>query len=130
MKKEHPKQYNSEKQVKLRRQSWLAATALTVIFVAMIAFLGIRNAKQIVNIREDIEECAYITYVGDYYISPNGTPGRRSYGWRTVSFGDAGYASLYVDYWEGWLSDVGDFEGTVIYGEHSLIVVYIDGDET
>ena len=126
MKKKHPTQFASKKQIKIRRQSIWASIALTVICVGVMMFFGFDVRNTISDINKDIEENAYVTYVGDYYIN-SVISGRRNQlydRWLTVDLDNYDYAYIYVNSFFNALSmEEGEFKGKVVYGKNSLIIV-------
>lgn len=129
MKKKDPKKYNSKKQEKIRRQSILASAALTVICIAFGAILYSDAANTVSEINKDIEENTYITYTGGYYVSDSTHFMKHSIFNRrlSVNFDDGGSAFLYMNrISERVSSEEGNFQGKVVYGKNSLIVVDIE----
>ena len=129
MKNRHPKKYNSNKQIKIRRQSIYASIILSVICVGLGAFLSFDATDTISDVKRDIEENAYVTYVGGYYIDSDLYPSRHSLydKWLSVDFDNDDYAFIYMNSFFEWIStEEGQFEGKVVYGKNSLIVVDIE----
>lgn len=122
------KKGNSQKQVKMRRQSIWASVALTVICVGFATLLLLNAANTVFDIHQDMEENAYITYVDGYRVTSSGYHSRTTLydQWITVDFDNGDYGFLYMDSFFEWLTtEEGLFEGTVVYGKNSLIVVEI-----
>ena len=67
----HPKNYSSQKQVKARPKGFLASVALSVICFAMAALLCFGTVSRVSDIQKDIEDEAFITYSGKYYVTDN-----------------------------------------------------------
>lgn len=129
MKNNYPRKYNSEKGRKVRCQSAWASIALTVICIGLGALLYFDTASTVLDINKDIEENTYITYDGGYYISDVSyhswyTPYDN---WLLVDFDNDDCAFIHVNSFFEWIStEVGQFEGKVVYGKNSLIVVDIE----
>ena len=129
MKNRHPKKYNSNKQIKIRRQSIYASIILSVICVGLGAFLSFDATDTISDVKRDIEEGAYVAYVGGYYVdSDSYSLGHSLYDrWLSVDFDNDDYAFIYMNSFFEWIStEEGQFEGKVVYGKNSLIVVDIE----
>lgn len=129
MKNRHPKRYNSNKQIKIRRQSIYASILLSVICVGLGVFLSFVATDTISDINRDIEENAYVTYVGCYYINSDLYHSRHDLydKWLSVDFDNDDYAFIYMNSFLEWIStEEGQFEGKVVYGKNSLIVVDIE----
>ena len=130
MRNRHPKKYNSNKQIKIRRQSIYASIILSVICVGLGAFLSFDATDTISDVKRDIEESAYVAYVGGYYIDSDLYPLRHSLyydRWLSVDFDNDDYAFIYMNSFFEWIStEEGQFEGKVVYGKNSLIVVDIE----
>lgn len=125
MKKKQPSKYRSEKQMKIRRKSLWASIGITSIAVCLAALTIFFEAETISNANLDMEENAYITYTGDYYVRSEYRPRKFLYDrWMSVTFEDGDYVLLYIDNFSEWLTtEEGRFHGTVVYGENSRIVV-------
>ena len=127
MKNRHPKKYNSNKQIKIRRQSFYASIILTVLCVCLGIFFIFGAAYTISDIDKDIEENTYITYIGGYYVDSEYMRHALYDRYLTVTFENNDYAILYMNSFFEWIStDKGSFDGTVVYGKNSLIVVDIE----
>ena len=126
MKRRSPKKYNSEKQIKARRKSLGATVTLTVICVGLGAVLCFGASNTVSEINRDIAESAYVTYTGGYYVSDDSYHSRcKLYGrWLSVDFDNDDCAFIYMNsLFERISTEEGQFEGTVVYGKNSLIVV-------
>ncbi len=124
LKNKSHKKYNSKKQVKIRRQSLGASIILTVMCVCLGVLVFVDTADIISNINKDIEENAYITYTGEYYVYGSYTRHSLYDRWLNVTFENDDYALMYMnDFFERISSDEGSFNGKVVYGRNSLIVV-------
>lgn len=117
-------------QSKLLRQSSWAALALTGILLAIGGVLWGSAVRTRWNIRQDLEQDAYVTYSGSYEILDNSVFSNRLYDrWTKVDF-EQGYAHLYINSPLEWLeTDYGAYEGTLVYGRNSLIVVDMQPQE-
>ena len=127
MKKKLHTQFAFPKQIKVRRQSIWASIALTVICVGLMIFFGLDVRNTISDINKDIDENAYVTYVGNYCINSS-LSGRRNSQlyerWLTVDFDNYDDAYIYVNSFFDSLSiEEGEFKGEVVYGKNSLIIV-------
>ena len=90
----------------------------------MFFCVDVRNT--ISDINKDIEENAYVTYVGDYYINSVISVRRNQLydRWLTVDLDNYDYAYIYVNSFFNALSmEEGEFKGKVVYGKNSLIIV-------
>ena len=123
-KKQHPKAYASKKQTAVRRQTRWACAALTAICIGFGAVLWWQSASTVIRIRQDIEQHAFVTYEGDFYISEGRDNGR----WIPVELDreDLAYTSVM---WrtrhigERLTMDRGHFNGKIVYGKNSLVIV-------
>lgn len=123
--KKRPKSDSSEKQNKERRQSFWAAIALTVILITFVIWLCFSTADTVSDIRKDVAEDAYVTFVGSYTVRSDHFSKHMLYDrWVSVDFSNGEYAFVYINNFVEWLSlEEGTFEGKVVYGKNSLIVV-------
>lgn len=130
MKKKHPAMYESKKQVKMRRQAFWALLAVSFIGVGVGAFACWDTARTVADIQKDIAEKDYITYTGAYYVSDSDYSRRQLYDrWVSVDLENDEYAFIYMNSWFEWIATgEGDFEGTVVYGKNSRIVVDMTND--
>ena len=129
MKNRNPKKYHSNKQITIHRQSIYASIILSVICAGLGVFLSFGAANIISDINRDIKENAYVTYDGCYCIDGNIYSSRRNLytRWLSVDFDNDAYAFIYLNSFFEWIStEEGQFEGTVVYGKNSLIVVDIE----
>lgn len=129
IKKKYPKKYNSEKQVKVRRQCVWGSIALSTICLGLGALLYFIAANTVSDINKDIAENSYITYTGGYYISGHSYYTKYTLydGWLSVDFDNNDYAYIYIDgFFERISTEEGSFEGKVVYGKNSLIVVDVE----
>ena len=129
MKNRTPKKYNSNKQIKIRRQSIYASIILSVICIVLGAFLSFDAIDTISDINRDIKDNAYVTYVGGYYVDGDLYRSRHTMydKWLTVDFDNGDYAFIYMNsFFERISTEEGRFEGKIVYGKNSLIVVDIE----
>lgn len=111
---------------KMLQQSLWAAVALTGICLVLGTVLWSSALKVRRDIRTDLECASFDTYSGVYYIQDHSSLSKnRLYDrWTTVDFEQGDYAHLYINSPLEWIqTDYGTFEGTVVYGRNSLIVV-------
>ncbi len=123
-----PGAYAAEKQKKLRRQSIAAATCLTVVCLGLGTVLVVGTADTVSDIRRDLEEEAYDTYCGTYHIYDESTLSKYPLycRWNKVDLENGAYAYLYMGSIAQWLTtDFGTFEGELVYGKHSRLLVRI-----
>lgn len=119
-----------EKHSKILRQSTWAAVALTGICLVIGGVLWGSAVAVRRNIRCHLAQDTYETYTGIYYIEDHASVSRhRLYDrWTMVDFEGGGFGYLYVNSPLKWLqTEYGAFEGTVVYGRNSLIVVELQG---
>lgn len=123
------KKYSCEKQRKALRQSVWASIALSVICFGMGAISFFSAVNTISDINKDLEENTYITYAGGYYVGGDSHFSRYTLfdRWLSVDFDNGNNAFIYMDSFLEWIStEEGRFEGKVVYGKNSLIVVGIE----
>jgi len=128
-KKKRPKKYGTAKQIRLRRQSLWAGIALTAIAVGFGAFLLFDTASLVSDINKDVSNGSYLTYEGGCTVRRDSRFLHfvRYDRWYQVELDNGHFALLYMDSFAEWAStDVGPFEGKVVYGKNSLIVVDVD----
>lgn len=134
MKTKHPSMYHSKKQVKIRRQSIWAAVALTAICVGLCAFFCLSAVWETADAKKDIAEGSYLTYTGSYYVRNLDLPGKGllfNRCWYEVQFENGECAYQYINSFSEWLAILeGSYEGTVVYGKNSRIVVDMEGNES
>ena len=121
--------FSSPKQVYARRKGFWASVALSVICFAMAALLCFGTVSRVSDIQKDIEDEAFITYSGKYYVTDNVGIFDKLYSskWVDVSFENDDYALMRVDNFFELLSiEQGAFDGKVVYGKNSLIVVELE----
>lgn len=111
---------------KLIRQSLWAAAALTVICLVLGAVLWASALQTRWGIRLDLEQGSYVTHSGGCEIRDDGFMSK--YGlydrWIVVELEDGNGVFRYVhDPWQWMQTQYGAFEGTVVYGKNSRIVV-------
>ncbi len=125
MKIKKPKQYNSQQQTKNRRKSMWASIGMTLVCVCLAAVVAFGTVETVSDIYQDIEENAYASFTGEYYVDNGHRPRKLLYDrWLSVAFNDSDYALLYIDGLSEWITtETGWFQGTIVYGEHSGIVV-------
>lgn len=117
-------------QSKILRQSTWAAVALTGICLVIGGVMWGSAVAVRRNIRCDLAQDTYETYTGVYYIEDYASVSKsRLYDrWTTVEFENGGVGYLYINSPLKWLqTEYGTFEGTVVYGRNSLIVVDLQG---
>lgn len=130
MKKNRRKSY--ERKQKERRTSLLAQLALTAILVLFAGVIGWSFGDTCYGIQRDIEECAYESYVGEFWLEPNiaRARGRLYDRHQCVSLTDGEFVFLYMDDCGEYLNTTaGAYTGKLIYGRHSQYVVSIELDE-
>ena len=127
MKTKHPQMFCSKAQKKIRRRSIWASVALTIICIGSGILLYASAQGTVSDIRKDIEERAFVTYNGEYYVY-NGYNRRVFDKWMNVDLYDGGVSALaYMDSFSEWISTYqGEYEGQVVYGKNSLIVVSME----
>lgn len=120
------KKFKSQKQIKMRRQSMFALIALTIIAVLLGSLTSWGTAKTVSEINKDIEDNAYIEYIGDYYIYDGAFHNRAFARYINVALENGKTVTTYNNnIFEAILGDRGQSEGKVVYGKNSLIVVDI-----
>ena len=119
-KKKFPEKHNLPKQIKIRRQSILASAVLSALCVGFIAFFIFDYTGTVSDIKKDVKDSAYVTYVGDYDVFVVRSAVNR---FVPVYF-DGGYAYMYMQNLSDKLSvETGGFNGKIVYGKNSLIIV-------
>jgi hypothetical protein len=114
-----------------KKSKW-ACVALTAFMIGLAALFFNLNLSTIKGIKKDIENNSFETYNGGYFVEYDLRPHRKSLYPREVS--------VYLDYGEtvyihnrNFLEylkvESGEFNGKIVYGENSLIVVDIDSKE-
>ncbi len=120
------KKFNSQKQIKTRRQSTFALITLTVIAVLLAGLTSWGTVKTVSEINKDIEDDAYIEYIGDYHIYDADFNNMAFDRYLDVSLENGESALIYMNnIFERISMDEGHFEGKVVYGKNSAIVVDI-----
>lgn len=102
---------------------------MTIICIGLGVFFSFDAAETISDINRDIAENAYVTYVGGYYIDSDSYSSRYTLydKWLSVDFDNEDYAFIYMNsFFKRISTDEGRFEGKVVYGKNSLIVVDIE----
>ena len=116
-----------------KQKEILMQVVLTLLFSALLAVLILPQFKQLSMIQRDISEGAYGTYEGAYAVAYHYS--REFYLsdlWldeRVVTLTDTN-EQVWADMsgtWEGITSISGEFYGTVVYGQHSKWVIYVNG---
>lgn len=131
-KNKNPKKYSLPKQIKARRKSIWAAVALSAICFVAGTFLCFNTISVVSDIKKDIKDNSLLTYRGKYYVTDDSHLFQTiSYSkWLSVDFVNGDYAWVYMDSFFEWIStEEGRFDGTVVYGKNSLIVVDIDNKD-
>ena len=129
VKKIHTKKFKLEKQIRIRRNNIFASLLLTIICIGLGLGFYFDAADTVKDIKKDIEDESYVTYVGGYYIDSNSY--RLKYTWYnkwwSVDFENSNYAFIYINSLAEWTSmKEGQNEGQVVYGKNSLIVVDLE----
>jgi hypothetical protein len=128
-KRKNPKRFESEKQQKLRRQSYLAAAGLSAICIVLGLIFNIGTVNTLLMIHDDLRDNTFVTFSGDYFIEASVGLSRNTLydRWLTVNLDDGELVFLYMNDILDWLAtEEGDGSGIVIYGENSRIVVSIE----
>ena len=117
---------------KKKRQSYLAAIALTALLSAIIIPVSIGNANDLKQATSDLQNQNFSTYTGEFWIDPSGYSKYSLYDkWRTVTLlendDNHTYLILYVhSIKDDWSLEPGKHSGTLVYAAESEIVVYIE----
>lgn len=130
MKKKHKSARNAEKQMKVRKQHLAALIALSCICIVLGSVVIAGSVVTVSEINKDIEQGSYVTYNGEYRINKRVSLRRGALynKWISVEF-DNTRAVIYIDSVLAALgTEYGEFDGTVVYGKNSLVVVNITSD--
>lgn len=116
------------KQIKLRRSYLTASIALSCICVVLGGLIIADSAVMACDINKDIEQGSYVTHTGGYRIKKDAYLSRKLLydRWLSVEFDSGDMVSIYTDnVSEALRTQYGEFNGTIVYGKNSLIVVDI-----
>lgn len=119
-------QKKKQKAGKMLRQSVWAAIALTGFCLILGAVLWGSTVQMRRDIQRDLEQNAYVTYSGSCQIRDGSYRSKYTLfnRWVNVDFEDGNSALLPVNSPLEWFqTEYGPWEGTVVYGDNSLIVV-------
>lgn len=128
VKKKHKSTRNAEKQMKVKKQHLAALIALICIAVGFGGFVIADAAVTACNIKKDVKQRSYVTYTGEYRVRKgvSSRHGALYNKWVSVELDNLDAVYIYIDDLpEALGAEYGQFSGTVVYGENSLIVVDI-----
>ncbi|MBE6924960.1 MAG: hypothetical protein E7466_06995 [Ruminococcaceae bacterium] len=127
VKNQDSERYYSQWEIRIRRRGWLGCLGLTLLCSGLGVVFSIGRWNTIAEIRQDLIDESYIVYEGKGDIRGDTINSRYSVddGWLTVDLDGDKYAFLDMDVFS---CSKGEFQGRLVYGENSLIVVDISID--
>ena len=125
---QHPRLYASDIEKKDRVKAVLTSVVISTICIVLCALISRDTVNMISDINKDISENSYVTYTGRYCISTVVRSKGQLYDkWKTVDLDNGKFVLLYMDNFKEYLQlDEGCYNGKIVYGVNSLIVVEID----
>jgi len=126
----YKKQRNDkQKNTKIINKSLIAQVGITAVFL-LFSLITISSFQDINNMKKDIEDNSFVTYMGDYYIDNTNyfsfTASELWFDLRTVTIKEE-TEPLYFDMMSNPDVDLHD-TGTIVYGKNSRYVVKFESD--
>lgn len=121
---------DKQKNTKILKKSLVAQVSITVICL-LLSLITISSLRDINNMKKDIENNSFVTYVGDYDIDNtyhhfSFSPSELWFDLRAVTV-DGEEEPLWFDMTGNVGIDIHD-AGTIIYGENSRYIVKIESE--
>ena len=124
----NPKLYASEKQKSDRRKAVFAIAVVSAVCVVIGVIGSLGNIDTVSEINKDVSEQSYVTYNGEYRVMRGSESENELYNkWASVYLKSGEAVLIHIDSFEEYLLlEDGRYNGRIVYGENSGIVVEIE----